>query len=543
MPLSVTPAVRSVRGMEKHKQSAKQNSNNKGKNMKKLIKTTIGLAACLAAVLGLVSSGQAGPAASVTGAAVDKNPVCPANADGGVTVSATVDGTFDANPADVINEGNWGNITATTACGLPVNQSRTVTKTVTSYGAKQLVIDGVPSAYSGSVSYSKNYTVPSPDGSYSLTVTASASEVKTVTGYTRTDYRLRTTGPGGPEISNYCEGSFSVSSGPTDTTLTSSTVSGNASFRVDLTAPVALLWPDNAGANPDKTIRQSQSVHPHVRITGGSSGQTYSLTAIATAPDSTTYTAVNTGTFGNQASGVANPENTVWSLEIPCDAPLGEYTLSVTVDSNDLCGDAWPQVVLDAGTFTVTSGLNISAQTVIVTDLGTSGYGESSTFTGVQNKKTKVINTTPGSWHVTTTLTTAGPCAGFGSYSPSWATLGLDPDFVFADSGASPAAHIFIGDTGGGGFDLHDGAPLIEVTGLPISFTQDLVTLRNVSVTVDLSSLGSIPSTTTIYIRSHFKYLPVPNALPSVDTIYTFGSSTSADAGADSSSTTLTLDR
>jgi hypothetical protein len=532
-------------GNQRTKLSAKQKQNNLSKIMKKSITTTIGLAACLAAVLGLVSSGQAaGPTASVTGTAVDKNPVCPANADGGVTVSATVDGTFDANPADVINEGNWGPITATTACGLPVNRSRTVTKTVTTYGSKQLVIDGgVASAYSGPVPYSKNYTVPSPDGSYSLTVTASASEVKTVTVYSRTDYQRRTTGGGAPVEDNYCEGTFIVSSGPTETTLTSSTLSGSASYRLDLTAPVALLWPDNSGANPDKTIRQSQSVHPHVRITGGSSGQSYTLIATATAPDSTTYTATNTGTFGNQASGVANPENAVWSLEIPCDAPLGQYTLSVTVDSKDLCGGDWPQVSLDAGTFTVTPGLDVSAQTVIVTDLGASGYGESSTFTAVQNKKTKVINTTPGSWHVTTTLTTAGPCAGFGSYSPSSATLTLDPDFVFADSGASPAAHIFIGDTGGGGFDLHDGAPLIEVTGLPISFTQDLVTLRNVSVTVDLSSLGSIPSTTTIYIRSHFKYLPSPNVLPGVDTIYTFGSSTSADAGTDSSSTTLTLDR
>lgn len=118
--------------------------------------TTIGALLCalglVISLTGIVPSAYAVtlPSASVSDVSVSPNTVCGTNST--VTLSATVTGNFDGNsdvlsPNDPIGGGDttgtgWGPITSTTSpCSQPVNQSRTVTETVTTY-SKKLVIDG-----------------------------------------------------------------------------------------------------------------------------------------------------------------------------------------------------------------------------------------------------------------------------------------------------------------------------------------------------------------------------------------------------------------
>jgi hypothetical protein len=115
--------------------------------------------------------------------------------------------------------------------------------------------------------------------------------------------------------------------------------------------------------------------------------------------------------------------------------------------------------------------------------------------------------------------------------------LTIDPKFVFAETGNSPTVHVFVGDSNGGGFDLNSGTPLTEVT-LPYTVGTDVVT-GGANVTVDLTSLGSIPSSWTVYARAYCRFYS-PFVKPAVGTVYTFGSGASADIGS-SSTSILTL--
>jgi len=460
---------------------------------------------------------QAAPTASVASASVS-----PAIITGSATptASATVGATFDGDSNSGWVEGRADRISSTTIGLLTVNLSRVDTQTVTTVSGKTLsATDGTAPLSFGSAtsgSYSSSLTPSAGDGIKSVTITATAAETVTTVTSTSTIYGNRV----GATTTWYEATRTAPVSSPPVITNPSATASATARYLVDLQAPEVKF-----DKNTPPSISQGQDEKVHVQIDKGSAGQDYSFKAVATAPDgSTHYTGTTIGTFKTSADGIAGVQNEVWSVSIPCDAPLGTYTLKIYVNSTDLNGGSWPEVELTGTDFTVTPGLTIAAQTVILSDFGAAGYGLSESFTATQNKKTKAINTTPGSFHVSTTLTTTGPCAGFGNFAPTSATLTLDSEFSFADTGASPTVHAFVGNAGGS-FDLHNGDPLIEVA-LP-------AVVSGKSVTVDLTSLGTIPSTYTIYLRAHFRYTPVSGNLPSVTTSYTgFSSTATADVGA-----------
>lgn len=386
----------------------------------------------------------------------------------------------------------------------------------------------------------------SSDGKYTLTANAYASEEKTVTVYTRTDYRQRTTGGGAPVISNYCEGSFSLSSGPTLTTLTSSTASGSADYIRDQTPPTAEILFNNP-----PSIQQKQNELVSVKINNGSAGTPWTVIVTATGPDpatTTTLTATDTGSIGpaNPAGSGINNNTVTGPVALPtaCDTPVGLYQLNATVQTQDLCGGSYTDIVLGGDPFTVTPGITLATQTVVLSQLTTGDYGINQCFVDSvkQQARKLIVNNTPGSVHIGTIVTTAGPCAGLGTISGVQFALTLPPlashesGFVYADTGASPKAHVFIGD-GSGGFDLHNGTPLTEyAVPLDVGSTPQTVTIDLTSVDVGFGP-GVIPAADTIFARAHavFKAFAKEDQ-PAADTAFQFSSSAStAEALSDSS--------
>jgi hypothetical protein len=100
-------------------------------------------------------------------------------------------------------------------------------------------------------------------------------------------------------------------------------------------------------------------------------------------------------------------------------------------------------------------------------------------------------------------------------------TLTLPDGFSFDTTGASPAAHVFVFDAANG-FDYHYPQPNTEVTLPKAAFTKSGQT-----VTIDLSSLGDIPSSDTIYVRAHAVF--TGGAVPADGTQYIFTTSTTSD--------------
>jgi hypothetical protein len=134
---------------------------------------------------------------------------------------------------------------------------------------------------------------------------------------------------------------------------------------------------------------------------------------------------------------------------------------------------------------------------------------------------------TPGTVHIATIITTGGICQNFDSISGATASLTLPTGFSFLTTGKSPNAHIFVGSAGSS-FDLHDGTPLTEVTGMP-GVTQSI---SGQTLTVSLSGLdlgsgpGVIPAADTIFIRAHASYTG-PGAAAS-DSSFVFSTSATA---------------
>lgn len=97
--------------------------------------------------------------------------------------------------------------------------------------------------------------------------------------------------------------------------------------------------------------------------------------------------------------------------------------------------------------------------------------------------------------------------------------------FSFDTTGASPAAHVFVGPAAGG-FDYHYPGALAEVTAL---IPKPVVSGN--TVTVNLSALniglgaGLIPASDTIYVRAHAKLSSI-QIIPADGTEYVFRTST-----------------
>lgn len=479
---------------------------------------------------------------TITGATLDKSVVCRANVDGGITLTANVAPSYDAD-SDVIVEGTWSNVNPpiTSPCGAPgMNRTRTVTRTVTTYSSQALAVNG---ATANAGANSVNQAVSGADGQYSLAISAVASQVKTVTVYSRTDYKRFTMG----NDFDYCQGTFTVTSGPTATTETVSS-SSSASYIVDLAGPV-VDDPSLGGGNT--VFTEKQSVSGSFRVTGGSAGADYSVVFHILSPDNVELgTGTDLGTLPaapNQGPvGVARDLRVgPLAIQIPCGTvPGAGYRLVATVTSVDLCGNAWDPVDVELGTFTVEPALNLSSQTAVVSQDVNGDYSPYTYFTANVNRRRGTVSSNPGSFHLNQVITVPGQCNDVNSVGGLSATLTVPPGFSFTKTGQG-YVHVFVGDLGSNLLDYHDPSPVLVELPFPEALTPNLD--GSSTLQVDLSSLGSIPASWTIYMRAKFNFTKATLPLPADGTVFTFGVSDALtlvnDASyplSNSSTTTLT---
>ena len=406
------------------------------------------------------------------------------------------------------------------------------------------------SALTGSgTSYSGSLTTPTAptatDGKIPVTVTANVSEDVTTAVHTETtnQHCVKVSGV------TTCT-TVSTSSMDTSATVTKTgSGSGAGSYILDITPPILTLQPDTS----QSSVTQGSDKNIHNVIIGGSESTPYTLTDTATGPGGYTTSGGGNGTFGQSPhnDGIANDKHDLVGVFIACDAPVGPYSAAAVAYTEDLGLNAFdpinstdvtgPPAGGATDTFEVTPGIFLSDQTQMVSELPPSGdYAPMSCFTaGTSGRK---VTTFPGSLHVTATVNTTGPCAGFGTISGTVITLTVPAGFSFDTTGASPSAHVFVGPDAGG-FDFHNPTTLAEVTGL-IPKPKAVGSV----VTVDLSNLnfgqgpGVIPSNDTIYVRAHAVFSG--GSVPADGTPYVFTTSTTSTLpgiGSTTNSTTGTL--
>jgi len=108
----------------------------------------------------------------------------------------------------------------------------------------------------------------------------------------------------------------------------------------------------------------------------------------------------------------------------------------------------------------------------------------------------------------------------------------LPSGFSFDVTGRSPAIHVFYTPNTLSGFDLHNATGMSEVTG-----NLSKATLSGSTATVDLGKLGTIPTTSTIYLRAHVKWTG-GGAAPASSTFNDSISATSLNGDASLATTT-----
>jgi hypothetical protein len=460
------------------------------------------------------------PSVSVTGVTVT-SPVVRSTAE--VQVSAAVSAVFDVNSETSAPPKNTNCRQNNNFCGtgnpavtdqtVETRTSVVVSNTSVAASAAHPGGSGVALTSATGTTFSGALAPPvgADDGSRSVVVTATASEVVSTT------VTVVTTNKNCPAKAPCTV--VSTTTVPTTTTETR-TASGSASgaYLLDLQPGVLSVFPDHA---PD--VKQGQVQHVHTKIENGSADTAYRLTDTVTGPGGATYFAETTDTFQpSPGDGISNVKTNTLAVKIACDAPVGEYAISSSADTVDLAGNRYDPLTAQGGTFTVSPGQFLSSQTVVLSELPPAGdYGKLQCFTNRTNPKGKLISD-PGSVHVAAVVTTTGPCAGVGTITPGDVVLTLPTGFAFADTGNSPRAHVFVGEAGS--FDFHGGAPLVEVTSL---VTQD--TTAADAVVVHLGDLGPIPSSSTIYVRAHARSSAV--ATPDQPVVFSSSASATSDGG------------
>jgi hypothetical protein len=351
------------------------------------------------------------------------------------------------------------------------------------------------------------------EGKSDVKVTANGSQVTTTTVIKVTTL--------------YADGACSTPTGAsTETSSDDSIASGSGfatgSYLIDLVPGTLAVFP-NTGLDATNSVIQGGEVGIHTKINDGSAGTPYTVINTVTAPDLvTTFQGSASDNFGTSPHGISLPKNNIVAIKISCDAPLGVYSVAAVAKTVDLAGNAYDDLATAGNTFNVTPGSLLSSQTMVLSQLANGDYGGDQCFTSSANSRGKLTNA-PGSVHIASQITTTGPCAGFSTFTPSQAVLTLPTGFAFADTGKSPPAHVFMG-TGAPG-DLHNpNTPgWTEVTALVRQSVSGLVN------TIELSGLGSLPSTTGLYIRAHAVYTG-PGAVPP-DSLFVFTTSASATTG------------
>jgi hypothetical protein len=390
----------------------------------------------------------------------------------------------------------------------------------------------------GSFSGSLATPLTGPDGQKTVTVSATVSDTITTTTTTQT---LSWT-------DNQCSGTSTVTASTTTTSddPRSASASGTTSYVLDVLPPTTTGF----GITGDITATQDEVINLVVK--DGSALTPYHVNYTAIGPSTLT-----TDAYGNL--GAANPSGSgkdsathvgPTALATSCSTPGGTYALTVTTQTQDLGGFAFPDIT-DTKSFNVTGApLTLSDQTEVVAQFTDGTYGVEACFASTLSGGGKV-NTTPGSVHIAAIVNATGGCAagGSGTMSGIVTTLTIPSGFVFDVTGKSPVAHIFVGK---GNFDLHNpAAPFVEVTGFPgVAQTPAPQSLTN-TVTIDLSKVnftsiggganGVLPADYTVYIRSHTKY---SGSNPSTDVPFLFTTGTNATLsgiGATSNSSSATI--
>ncbi len=470
-------------------------------------------------LMALAPGAYAGVSVSVSNVAVSKSTVC--RPDTSIGVSATVSATFDSDSSST----NTGRCVTQRSGGDITGYQRSDDTTYTFYTNKTVSVTAADSngnSTAMSTLDSSNYagSLPvGPDGRTTLTVSASAQEDKTV----RTD----TTASNWPASAGGCTGdpsSFDTTQGsPSTTTVTSGkAVTGSASYIADLVPGHFKLngtEVDPPGAPP--TVNQGGTVRIGTNVQDGSANTPFSATATLLG-SSTSYSITIQGFsssdpnfdpdafFGNSQhnDGIDNEKHIgPLAIRVPCDAPPGTYSLALTIKTQDLCGQAFDDLVTEGRDITVLqSGVTLQGSTIVLSelpDVPLPGYGIEQCFTALVAQKN--INTFPGSWHIASTLTSqvknaSGDCPAGNTLSGTTMYLTIPAGMKWADTGKSPTAHIFSGSASG--FDLHLGSPLPEVTSLvKQSLSNNLD--GSSTVTIDLKGIEPIPVGNIVYARAH----------------------------------------
>lgn len=500
-----------------------------------------------------------------------------------ITVSATVNASFDSDsstgPTSSCSTGN--NIDGVSGAKSKLTV-QTVAISYSNEGITASAADNKGDSTAGSqtgpgttLSYSDSLSVPSNDGTVAVTVSAQASETQTTVTTTTTTY-YTTNG------ANKCTGTPISAAGGTTTDsksvpVTSTKKSAGTTYVADEQPPTMLVQAYSPGppgicsvttttscaTDADcpngetclniPQVQQGSDLDVDVKFNDGSSGTPFTIKLSASdgnPPDDLASMISDNfgGPSGANDDGKAPPKTNTLTLHTECSTPVGTYSVEAEGDTQDLCGNSFdpigpnpaqtdpcgkgidPNTGLTqcgndkTGTFQVTPGVQLEDQTGVVSQLTNGDYGIDQCFASAQANR-KVVNT-PGSVHITSILTSTGPCASLTTLTDPVITLTLPPGFKFDKTGGSPLAHVFVGS--GTGFDLHSGAPLTEITSPSVSISSPSTDLAgNISITVSLT--GSFPADGTIYVRAHAIY----SAPSPASSNQTFTFSTSATTGSD----------
>jgi hypothetical protein len=514
--------------------------------MKSLSLSALFAAVISTAAFGAGSNGTTLPSATVSGVTTT-SPVLRSTPD--IAVSAAVASSFDVPSTTTVqsscgscSKGNNFCGTANTAVktqqlltttAVTVANQATAVNVAPQFGSADPTLARMVCAGGTVTSGAFNGSLPRPlqatDGIQTVTVNVYVSEDLTTT-VSQTINNMDGPGCSGTILSSM---PGNVNSG---TTTKIGSGSANGTYVLDINPPTMDLAP----VTSQSTIQQGTDKVVHNRIANGSAGTPYTLVDTVTGPGVYTSAAQTGDTFGpsGKGDGMGPDKHNTVGVHVACDAPPGDYSAASVVNSVDLGGLPFDPVPgSNTDSFTVIPGTYLKDDTLVLAEMPGGDYRPMSCFSSTLAANGRKVNTSPGSLHLTATVNTTGPCAGFQSISNTQVTLNIPPGFVTADSGAAPKAHIFIGPSATG-FDYHYPQTLAEVTSLlpkaAISVTGDATIGQTVKVDLSMLDLSgdktapAIPSSDTIYVRVHAIYAPATIALPPDGATYPFSTSTSS---------------
>jgi hypothetical protein len=262
------------------------------------------------------------------------------------------------------------------------------------------------------------------------------------------------------------------------------------------------------------------------KLKDGSPNQGFNVTITLTSVDSpgTSYSATISDTFGPLVGGGANatePQtHELMKVDIPCDAPLGEYSADIHFSGVDSCGNP-VDVHYTPNNVQIGPGLTLNATELVISDFGTSGYDIAECFTA--SKGGTKVNTYPGSLHTATLVQSQGSCAGISTLSNVQIIQTIPNGFEpFDKNKPQVGTHVFYP----AGADLHYPGQEVTLSRNAVNYSQNL----DGSWTVTINVPGSFAAAGAIYARTHVRQ--VLGVIPAEGTQYLFTTSASANSPA-----------